>query len=98
MDLNEFGKHTYECALKRGKISDVTNKNLLHTETIRSVHEELHEVKMSSELKESAHLQGYTEVSEELADVAIVVFTELYRRGVDIEKLLEDKCSFNEQR
>ena len=46
----------------------------------------------------STHLPQYTEAQEELADIIIACFTELHRRGVDVEKIITDKIKFNETR
>ena len=96
MDLNKFGKRAYLCALKRGKIHE--NPDSLRQETIEGLDEEFREVVKASETDMSDHLNSYSAVVEELADVAIVAITELYRRGVDIETLLHEKMKFNERR
>lgn len=95
MDLNKFGRRAFKCALRRGKIHV---KSFLHQETVDSLNEEMLEVTTASETELSEHLDSYSAVVEELADVAIVVFTELYRRNVDIEALLHAKMKFNENR
>lgn len=98
MDLNEFGKRTYECAVKRGKTCPQSKSHLMHQETIKGLHEEFCEVVSASEVEPSEHIEGFTAVAEELADIAIVVMTELHRRGVDIEAVLSLKATYNEQR
>lgn len=98
MDLNKFGKRAFICALKRGKIHEQTSIHSLHEETIEGLMEEAREVIDASETGSSEHLSNYPAIIEELADVAIVALTELYRRGVDIEKVLHEKMSYNEQR
>lgn len=98
MDLNKFGRRAYNSALKRGKIRENLTVETLHAETIEGLSEEVKEVIEASEQETSEHLNGYTAVVEELADVAIVALTELYRRGVDIEVLLHEKMKYNEQR
>lgn len=98
MDLNKFGKRTYECALKRGKIhSDLSGVSLLQ-ETVKSLTDEVSEVASADEMEVSEHLPQYSSVVEELVDVAIVTMTELYRRGVDINSALHEKMKYNEQR
>lgn len=97
MDLNKFGKRAFKCALRRGKVHENSGA-LLHQETVNSLNEEVLEVIAASETGPSEHLYDYPAVVEELADVAIVVFTELYRRNVDIEVLLHAKMKFNENR
>ena len=98
MDLNKFGKRAYKCALKRHKVYETNISEELHMSTIESVFSEANEVKIASETESSPHLPQYTEVAEELADVAIVALTELNRRGVDIEAILHEKMKYNEQR
>lgn len=98
MDLNKFGKRAWKCALRRGKVHEATSSDEFHNETLAGFNEEVAEVNKSSETEESEHLDGYSEIVEELTDVAIVVFTELYRRGIDIEKVLHEKMKYNERR
>lgn len=98
MDLRKFGKRTYKCALRRGKIHEGLKQSELHQETIDGLNEEVNEVIEASETEASEHLYGYSAIVEELADVAIVVMTELYRRGVDIEEVLHEKMKYNERR
>lgn len=98
MDLNKFGKRAYKCALKRGKINENLERHLLHQETVEGLNEEVHEVIEASETESSEHLEQYPAIVEELADVAIVAITELYRRGVDIEAVMHEKMKYNEQR
>lgn len=98
MDLNKFGKRTFKCALKRGKIKENLKSQSLHKETVKCLNDEFYEVIEASETETSEHLSNYSAVAEELADVAIVAFTELYRRGIDIEAILHEKMKFNELR
>ena len=95
MDLNKFGRRAWNCALKRGKVHDMED---FHDETLSGLNEEVSEVNSASETMEAEHLDNYSEIAEELADVAIVVFTELHRRGIDIEKVLHEKMKYNERR
>lgn len=98
MDLNKFGKRSYKCALKRGKISEHLEQSIIHQEAVKGLGEEIQEVINASETETSEHLGKYSAVAEELADVAIVTMTELYRRGVDIEGILHEKLKYNERR
>lgn len=98
MDLNKFGKRAFKCALRRGKIHEGIVQGVLHQETIKGLNEEVHEVIEASETEISQHLDNYPAVVEELADVAIVAITELYRRGVDIDSVLHEKMKYNERR
>lgn len=97
MDLNKFGKRAFLSAQKRGKISECGRKEM-HQQSVDSLSSEILEVEKASEMEFSEHLPQYTEIVEELADVAIVAITELYRRGIDIEKILHEKMKFNETR
>lgn len=98
MDLNKFGKRAYKCALKRGKIHEQLDQCQLHQETVEGLSEEVGEVIEASEVDASEHLDRYPAIVEELADVAIVAITELYRRNVDIDAVLHAKMKYNEQR
>lgn len=98
MDLNKFGKRAWKCALRRGKVHEANSSDEFHNETLAGLNEEVAEVNKSSETEESVHLDGYSEIVEELTDVAIVAFTELHRRGIDIEKVLHEKMKCNERR
>lgn len=98
MDLNKFGKRAFKCALRRDKIHEGLEQSGLHQETIDGLNEEVHEVIEASETDMSEHLDNYPAVVEELADVAIVTITELYRRGVDIDAVLHEKMKYNERR
>ena len=98
MDLNKFGKRAYTCALKRGKIHEQSDSYALHAETVAGLVEEFNEVINADETYKSSHLEAYSEVVEELADIAIASLTELYRRGVNIEEVLHEKMKYNENR
>lgn len=98
MDLNKFGKRAFKCALRREKIHENLDYEALHVETVKGLQEEFNEVVCASETDLSEHLNGYSSIAEELADCAIVAFTELYRRGIDIECILHEKMTFNERR
>ena len=98
MDLNKFGKRAWKCALRRGKVHEANSSYEFHNETLAGLNEEVAEVNKASETEESVHPDGYSEIVEELTDVAIVAFTELHRRGIDIEKVLHEKMKCNERR
>ena len=99
MDLNKFGKRAYNNALSRGKIhNDLADIYVVHEETVVSMTEEMNEVVVASETLPGDHLPQYTEIVEELVDVAIAAITELHRRGVDIEEVLHAKMKYNESR
>lgn len=98
MDLNKLGKRAYKSALKRGKISESIDPEVSNKEMCNGVGNEYAELVESGELLHSDHLPKYSEVVEELADIALVTMTELYRRGIDIEELLHAKMKFNETR
>lgn len=98
MDLNKFGKRAYRCALKRGKVTDTVDIPTYNKEMCNGIGNEMAELAKASELLHGDHLPQYTEVVEELTDVAIAAMTELYRRGVDIEKVLHEKMKYNETR
>lgn len=98
MDLRKFGKRAYQCALRRGKIHEGLDGSNLHQETVEGLSEEVHEVIEASETETAEHLGNYPAIVEELADVAIVVMTELYRRNIDIDVVLHEKMKYNEQR
>jgi hypothetical protein len=59
---------------------------------------EVNEFAEASEDKKSEHLPEYTEAQEELADIIIGCMTELFKRGVDVDKIIDAKIEFNEQR
>ena len=92
--INDLAKRSYTTALRRGKTCD----DLSHTDTAFGIFDELIEFRNSSEVAPSTHLPQHTEAQEELADIIIAGFTELYRRGVDVEKIITDKIKFNETR
>lgn len=98
MDLCKFGKRAYKCALRRGKIHENLEGAPLMKETVEGLLEEVNEVINASETEMSEHLDKYPSIVEELADVAIVAITELYRRGVDIDSVLHEKMKYNERR
>ncbi len=92
--INSLAMQAYYTALRRGK----TATGYTQLDTFYGIFEELKEFREASERTHSAHLPDYTEAAEELADIAITCFTELYRRGIDVEKIITDKIAFNETR
>lgn len=46
----------------------------------------------------SEHLPQYTQRQEELADVLICCLTELHCEGVDVQKIIEEKITYNNKR
>ena len=59
---------------------------------------EVNEFAEASEDKKSEHLPEYTEAQEELADIIIGCMTELFKRGIDVDKIIDAKIEINEQR
>ena len=94
--MNHLAKTSYLTALKRGQITE--DKSHIHEESSWALHRELREYDMASEDLPSEHLPQYTEAQEELADILITCLTELYRRGVNVEKLIKTKIEYNKSR
>lgn len=94
MNLNKAARRAYNNAIARGKITSDGG----HEETVSSLAEELDELRRASETAPADHMHGRTEAVEELVDVLIGSMTELYRRGVDLEKAVHEKLSYNESR
>lgn len=94
MKLNELAERTYKCAVARGK----TGKQVNHEKDAAGLIEEVHEFYQAKEKWESDKMYGYTQAQEELADVLIVCLTELYKRNVDIEDIVQEKIHLNELR
>lgn len=92
--INDLAERSYITAIRRGK----TSENLSHIDTMFGIFDELKEFRVAFEHISSTHLPQYTEAQEELADIIIACFTELHRRGVDVEKIITDKIKFNETR
>lgn len=92
--INDLAYQAFNTAIIRGK----TCKDTTHEETFFSILEELKEFRVAYETGKSHHLPKYTEAQEELADVLICCMTELYRCGVDVEKIIKDKVEFNKTR
>lgn len=94
MNLNELAKRAFKCAVARGK----TGKQVNHEKDAAGLIEEVHEFFQAREKWESTKMYGYTEAQEELADVLIVCLTELHKRNVDIDDLVQEKIHLNELR
>lgn len=90
IDLNNIAALCAENAKKRGKVG----YDVLHHLTAHDIYEELYEF----ERVQSDHIPEYTEAQEELADILITCLTELHRRNVNIESIIERKLSFNQTR
>lgn len=93
-EINKLAQTAFNTAIIRGK----TNKDLSHNDTFFGILEELREFRVASEFGKSKHLPEYTEAQEELTDVLICCFTELHRRGVDVERIIKEKIEFNKTR
>lgn len=92
--MNNLASRSCYNALKRGKTSVFSE----HDEDANGIMGEVNEFLLASEEKKSEHLPEYTEAQEELADVLICCMTELFKRGVNVEKLVRTKIAFNERR
>lgn len=98
IDLNKIAQETYGTAIKRGKIGETKYDVVRHYETCSSIREEMTELSLSDEKRESSHIKGYTETEEELVDILISCLTELRRRDTDVEAILLAKVDFNKTR
>lgn len=92
--MNNKAKRAFYNALRRGKTS-VYNT---HSDDVNGLMAEMNEFAEASECKESEHLTGYSEAQEELADILICCMTELCKRGVDVDIIVDAKLAFNETR
>ena len=92
--INKLAETAYYTAVERGK----THRDLSHLDTFFSILSELKEFREASEIDPSEHLPQYTASQEELTDVLICCLTELYRREVDVEKILIAKINYNKMR
>lgn len=93
--INELAERAFNNAVKRRK---TTVDNITYNSTLRSLADEFAEFVIANEYLKSEHIPSVSQVVEELTDIAIVCFTELHRRGIDVEKMLLDKIEFNEKR
>lgn len=98
MEINEIALRSYSSAVNRMKISENASPELQNSEAFLGLSSEVMEFRNSSEYNPSEHLPGYTHAVEELADIALVCFTELYRRGINVKMVLEEKLLYNETR
>lgn len=94
MELQEKARKAFNNALRRGKTSVYNN----HPDDAQTLMAEMKEFAEASEDMKSEHLPEYTEAQEELADIIIGCMTELFKRGVNIEKIIDAKIAFNEKR
>lgn len=92
--INDLAKQAHETAVRRGKTSEEAS----HLDTFFGILSELKEFRAASEIEKSEHLPQYTQAQEELTDVLICCFTELHRRGVDVEEIIKAKIEFNKTR
>lgn len=94
ISMNDWASKAFYNALKREKTSIYNT----HKEDAEGILNELLEFKSADENKESEHLPNYTEAQEELADILICCFTELFKRGVNVDEIIAQKIAFNESR
>lgn len=94
MELQEKARKAFNNALRRGKTSVYNN----HPDDAQTLMAEMKEFAEASEDMKSEHLPEYTEAQEELVDIIIGCMTELFKRGVNIEKIIDAKIAFNEKR
>ena len=93
-EINDLARQAFNTAIIRGK----TARDMNHLDTFFSILSELKEFREASEIDPSEHLPQYTEAQEELTDVLICCLTELYRREVDVERIIKEKIEFNKTR
>lgn len=91
--LNTLAQEAYKNALKRGKINPEDD----HETRWSGIWQELDEFHHATD-NPSEHLPQYTERQEELADVLICCLTELHHEGVDVQKIIEEKITYNNKR
>jgi len=84
MDLKEIQNRNYMATVNRGLIDEETTS----LEFIEKLEEELNELMLATPINE--HL--------ELADIIIVCLNYAEHAGINIQKALEEKTIFNEQR
>lgn len=93
--INELAERAYHTAIRRGKVKQ---GKIEHNDTVSSLGEEYLELILANESIQSEHLPSVSQVVEELTDIAIGCMTELFCRGVDVEKMLKMKIEYNEKR
>lgn len=95
--LTELGYKATACAIKRGKINPcLPIEKKLHRQRV-AIYNELIEL-FEAKREASSHIPAYMADVEEAADVVIAALTYLSLRGVDIDKVIEEKMSYNETR
>lgn len=90
MDLKEIQQRNYEATVKRGLITEDT----MFIEFGNKIAEELHELWESYK----PHSEDVKFDESELADIILVCLAMAKHYGVDIQKALEEKTIFNENR
>lgn len=93
-ELNKRACRAYNNAVLRKKVTLYSS----HQEDVDSLMEEMKEFAEASETKDSEHLPLYTEAEEELAGILICCLTELFKRGVNVDNIVDAKMDFNEKR
>lgn len=95
MDLKEITERNYKATVKRGIITDRTE----FIDFIDKLEEEWIEVRESVELVSISKRPWTVKFDEkELSDVIIVCLSIAKHYGIDIQKALEEKTLYNEQR
>lgn len=92
--MNKRACKAYNNAALRKRITLYSS----HQEDVDSLMAEIKEFAEASETKCSEHLPLYTEAEEELADILIGCMTELFKRGVNVDNIVDAKMEFNEKR
>lgn len=92
--LNEWARQSYECAVRRGK----TRPNIPHAKLVEGIQVELNELREASRKRESEHIEGMSEETEELVDVMLCCMTELHNRGENVEACVFAKLVYNQIR
>lgn len=93
-ELNKRACRAYTNAVLRKKTSIYNS----HQTDVEGLMAEMKEFAEASETKDSGHLPLYTEAEEELADILICCMTELFKRGVNVDNIVDAKMEFNEKR
>lgn len=90
MDLKEITERNYNATVKRGFISEETNFNDFYLKIV----EETEELNLSK----FPFSEDYDFDKLELADIILVCLAMAKHYNIDIQKALEEKTKFNEQR
>lgn len=94
--LQELGQRALSCAFKRAKLkADLPPYKLMKLQKL-AIEDEAVEL-LEATRKMSQHI-NYNEDEEEAADVIIATLSYLALTGVDIDRLIDDKMSYNEKR